>query len=828
MSVTIGKIPIFPPNKIKWANSIYAYLLICFLSVTLSGCITLSDPEASQIHNKEIVGTITSSQSVGQSFISRRENMNSLVLWLKPKSTNGTLIFELFTTPNDNDPLLRRNIHLSTIPPNGRMVVPLTQLANPSKQHFYIRLSTDGDEIEVLGRNEDAYQKGSAYINNQPIDSDISFNSSYDYTLKQIIQDVLGARKFIGTIPSFFMLLFLPGWILLKFTGADKNIGPDEIIPLSIGLSLSIVPLLMLWTSTLGLKWNTASVWIVGGIGLLFFVGTLIRWIILKIKSGGLFKGEWLSSINLYIVIIFACALFVRLAMVRDLAAPPWVDSVHHGLITRLILENGAYPNTYAPYLPQEAIHYHNGYHSILATFIWLSGLNIPDAMLLFGQVLNALSIFAVYLLTTTLTDNRYAGIFASMITAFLTPMPTYLTSWGRYTHLTGLLILPTSLRFIQHAHIKKKPKSLYLLSILAIAGLSLVHYRVLIFGVILLLTLSFKFPKPDLKQTLNKLLVSYGRLFYIGFGALLLALPWWLPRLQNLLIPTLRSWEGTYVPAFNDFAWSYLNTAFGIEAMWLAVIGVLIGMFQRKKFSYAIVLWIGLMFVFANFAALRIPIPTYINNTSVEISLFMPISVLGGYALSQVLCTMEKYIPRKWYTSLRRGLIFGAFIFLMFAIKQLLPILNPVTFLFRISDHEAITWVEKNLPLQETILINPTEWGYGLYMGNDGGYWISALAGQRTMPPPVLYGFGKPEYIEGVNQIVQNILLNKYDIPTLWHLLQSEDIKYVFLGARGGPFSAKSLSISEYFKTVYNKNGVHIFEVRDIQNLSLSYLPVQ
>jgi hypothetical protein len=40
-----------------------------------------------------------------------------------------------------------------------------------------------------------------------------------------------------------------------------------------------------------------------------------------------------------------------------------------------------------------------------------------------------------------------------------------------------------------------------------------------------------------------------------------------------------------------------------------------------------------------------------------------------------------------------------------------------------------------------------------------------------------------------------------------------SKDIKYIYLGSRGGVFSTNSLSDSERFRNLYNKNGVQIFE---------------
>ena len=143
---------------------------------------------------------------------------------------------------------------------------------------------------------------------------------------------------------------------------------------------------------------------------------------------------------------IFLLSLGVRLVMARDLSAPAWVNSIHHATITRLILEQGGFPSTYAPYIEIDAAEYHAGFHSTLAVFQWLSGLETPEAMLLLGQVLNALIVFAVYLLAVTLTRQRTAGLAAAAVAGLFTPMPAYYTSWGRYTQLAGLLILPAGL----------------------------------------------------------------------------------------------------------------------------------------------------------------------------------------------------------------------------------------------------------------------------------------------------------------------------------------------------------------------------------------------
>ncbi|HBY07090.1 MAG TPA: hypothetical protein DEH22_04635, partial [Chloroflexi bacterium] len=140
-------------------------------------------------------------------------------------------------------------------------------------------------------------------------------------------------------------------------------------------------------------------------------------------------------------------------------------------------------------------------------------------------------------------------------------------------------------------------------------------------------------------------------------------------------------------------------------------------------------------------------------------------------------------------------------------------PTLNPVTFLARQADFPAIHWIDQNIPEEETILINPTAWGYGLYMGNDGGYWISALTQHPTLPPPVLYGMGTRTEIEQVNQVAEGVRTAGDDPTALWALMRAENIRYVYTGGRGGAISPIALSQSELFAVRFQQNGTWVFE---------------
>jgi hypothetical protein len=78
------------------------FLLIPLLAALLSSCITLNDPEVSQEYRANAIGTITSDQTVGQTFVSRRRNFENITIWysIDPQNTqnDGVLTATLYHT----------------------------------------------------------------------------------------------------------------------------------------------------------------------------------------------------------------------------------------------------------------------------------------------------------------------------------------------------------------------------------------------------------------------------------------------------------------------------------------------------------------------------------------------------------------------------------------------------------------------------------------------------------------------------------------------------------------------------------------------------------
>ncbi len=800
------------------------FLILLFLGLALasSGCVTMRDPEASQTFSSDVVGVVSPGQSVGQTFVSRRSGLNSIELWLRPEAGSpqeGNLVFELFHSPTDRQPLVSKSLSYQDITAYRPFTVRFSPQFDPPNQTYYLRLETENLSVQVLGRDQDAYPGGTAFTDGNSKQSDISFQTSYDYAGSEMLRDLWRLLTNLWLVIPLAIGFWIPGRLLLALTGLEKRFDWGERTAISTGLSLAIIPVLMTWTTFLGLHWDRTAVWFVGGLLAVLYFWRKHQIVLNSFRDfRSTFNLRQFSWPAIALAAIFLFSSGVRFAMIRDLAAPPWVNSVHHAMITRLIVEQGAFPKSYAPFLDIGSANYHTGFHSDVAVFHWLSGLDIMSAMLLFGQVLNALTVLAVYLFTTTFTKNPAAGVIAGLITGLFTPMPAYLTSWGRYTQLASLLILPVAFILIKLLLDERNKDRFHLLALSAIAagGLFLTHYRVVAFLACLLIAYMVDriFQSIWKRSFWRQIPREFGQLGLAAFMAVGFTFPWWPATITTFLIPKL-SWGQGHPQIFYDFSWGYLTSAYGRDAILLAGIGVFWALVQRRRFPFILATWVGLMFLVANLGALGLPGGGFVNNTSVEINLFLPISVLGGYVIGWLFQTIHSILPVRWrwtgYGS--AGLAIG--IFALMGAKSILPILNPTTMLFREADRPAMAWIEQNIPQNETILINPFAWGYGLYAGNDGGYWIVPLAGRKTMPPPVLYSLGNnPEQVQHISDICRHVLDIANQPAELHDYLLTEDIHYIYIGARGGALSPQAMQDSNLYQTLYHVADTWVFRV--------------
>ena len=812
------------------------FLILLPFGLFLVSCVTMQDPEESQDYRSQIVGSLTQGQTLGQTIVSRHKNLDGLQVWYNlDKSTapdDGVLTATIYKgTTSDGEFVKSIPISFRRLSSQATINIPLNLENNPINQVYFIQFQTDKGNIQFFGRDEDAYPPGQLFINGIPQDADLSFRISYDYDYRTVVGDLEKLVQISYLFIPLLLLIWLPGRLLLGTLRLKYKLDAIQSFNLSMGLSLAIIPVAILWTSTLNIRLDSWSIWLIFCFLSLLYVWqnwSSIRTSFSRFQTSHILKRKYLFY-EVAMLAVFLITLFVRIAMIRDMAAPAWVDSVHHALISNLIIENGGYPDTYAPLVNINTASYHSGFHSMVAVFYWLTGIRITDNLLFVGQILNALIVIAVYALTVIFTNKRSAGLFAGLIVGLFTPMPAYYTSWGRYTQLAGLLILPTAFIFSVYIYkqsignpgnfynlLRKKPIIILLVATaVTFSGLFLTHYRVAAFlGILIIIYLSIFYISLLCKRKfIHKILHPILLLSIAGIIAFLLTLPWWPKALSSLFIPRIEVKNVVPPTLFSDFSWAYLTSAYGKPVIGFAVVGLLIAAIKAWRMALSLILWILLLFILANANALGFPGAHFVNTTSVEIMLFIPMAILAGYAISWCIELFLHVLEgRSRFIFIGILVIFGI-VFSIFGAQRLLTILNPNTMLFRQADYPAMEWIKENIPDDEPILINPFPWGYGLYAGSDGGYWISPLAGKSTMPPPALYGLS-PKLSRNVKDISKNVIAFSDNLPKLHNLLLENDIEYIYIGAKGGALSPKQLNNSPLFKAIYSNNGTWVFQV--------------
>ena len=271
----------------------------------------------------------------------------------------------------------------------------------------------------------------------------------------------------------------------------------------------------------------------------------------------------------------------------------------------------------------------------------------------------------------------------------------------------------------------------------------------------------------------------------------------------------------GSTAKAFDGFFWDYLTAAWGLPAMILAALGFLVSLFRRPSLAFTMALWTGSLLLAGNLSALHLPGGWFVNTISVAITLFMPTAVLAGYALAQAYALLQALIPPRGKVIFQWACVALGFAIALLAARALLPILRPSTNLFRAADRPAMEWIAANIPADETILINPMYWGYGTYAGADGGFWITPLTGRKTIPPPVLYSLGSPSEKQRIRTMCDTVISSAADAAGLAKYLRSQDLRYIYLGVRGGVLSPQAAAGERSVRSVVCQRGGWVFAVR-------------
>jgi hypothetical protein len=644
------------------------------------------------------------------------------------------------------------------------------------------------------------------------------------------------------------LVFFVPGLVGLRAAGVRAR-GIDRL-GVAVGASVTLWPLFLLWTSVLGFTWTA------GRYRLLMLVLVVIAGVPLVRRARAHGAAIWRTAGMqrpapwiLALAAILLLAAVLRVVQVAGVVAPPWVDGYHHTLITQLIVEDGAVPADYRPYLAVDRFYYHFGFHALAAAVAWLSGAGVVVAVLATGQALNVLTVLTVFVFARRLLETPTAAVLAAAVPATLYWFPSYFVTWGRYTQLAGLVALPVVWILVADAIAARRPVRGQLLAAACAAGLLLVHYRVFAFYLIGIGLLAIYVVAAGL-QPRERLM----RLVAIGVAGGILVLPWLARNLAGgvaalaIESPTWYRGPAETVEAVSQVPdWLFTQ---GTNGLWirLAIAGTLLGLARRRPAAFGLAAWMALAYLAVRPGWLGLSTSWMLPPFALVISLYIPVALGVGLladSLAAICGTAVAAVRREAVrgdaalgdAALRDpatiqatgGRVITAAAVAALAVvalgvagaSQLRSVINPATIIVQTADVAAADWIRGHTPPDARFLVSTTHWHLGTYRGLDGGYWLPILADRATTMPAALYTYGDPADVRDATEIAETAAkgdaLSDTEIDAL---LNRTGADYVYVGptaaGQAGKLSAERLRRHPGLAERYAQDDVFVFERRE------------
>ena len=595
-----------------------------------------------------------------------------------------------------------------------------------------------------------------------------------------------------------FLVLFLPGLAWWLWLGDHEQDGGEALARI-FAVSFATIAALALGLFAIRVSMTPILAAVLLGV----FAGAVIVGLIRNYKTA--FDKTWLIAL-----VVFAVFTGWRLWQAQELVFPNWVDSQHHALIIRAIIEKRMLPATLEPYLPGP-FYYHFAYHAVTAVFCQLSGLPVEQAMLLFGQVLNAMAGFAIYAFVKTIGKDWRIGLVAALLITFVTKMPGYYLSWGRYTLLIGISLMQVAMAEAEWLRKGKREWWQAAGFCLLVAGTLLSHYLtafllalyLIIIGVEWLIQ-SLKTKQWDWKSIL--LLVIPSAL------AFLFSFRWYIRifRYSTSVVNTFFFVPGDLKLDTKQF--DYLRYILGPKIAYLLLAFTLAGII----WAFFKVDWRKLAIWSLLVALFTIPIGVMVFSFRSDYYGLMFFTVLGSLSAAFLIWTYDfLYSKIRWKKPLMIVAIIPMLVFVGWGAWRNSDVINDATVLVDKADTAALEWIGNHTEPEARFFVNTAYWGYGLYRGVDGGGWILPNTGRWSLAPTIFYTFGAEEPIASKwkdwGERASKITACDQDF---WNLIQEANLNYVYVRRGTSGIQVEQLANCEGASKLYDNGIVSIWLV--------------
>ncbi len=511
-------------------------------------------------------------------------------------------------------------------------------------------------------------------------------------------------------------------------------LGDELTLPgyFSLGLGGSLLPLLLGLIPSIFLNslFRFPAVFLLAP--LVFFVGLFLFF---KIK-GYNWSAQKADVSFLALILILLVSILLRLAFLSRLILPPYFDSITHYEIIKGFSANGGsfiLPISTTP----NGGYYHLGFHGLAAALALALQADAKDILLVFGQILLAILPLPLFFAVRQETRLDLAGLFAVLLAGWGWGMPAHAVNWGKYPALASLLLFEFvfCLAGFLERPTNRRQWFITVIFVLGVCGAGLIHTRALAL-------IAIVFASRFLAAAWSRLAGRLRAALFLLAAALLIA-----------LVVFIRA--GSTLGLVFD---PYLGNGLGVTLLILGLFPFALKTCPRAVFAVilSLIFFLGCLFVPVINLLPGYEYQTLLDRPYVEMTLFFPLSLLGGLGLAGLLkafresgLLLRAASRARWLPGAATALLFAAIIVNTGAKYDFYP--SSCCQIFGEADAVAFDWMDKKLPGDAYILIassrlNVLETSPTVVRsaGSDAGTWIGPLIGRSALSLPFDTDFGQ------------------------------------------------------------------------------------